>query len=171
MAAASLAGGGEIWVAAGVYYPDTGGGQTNNDVHATFTMADGVALYGGFDTLDTQFAERDWESNLTVLSSDIDKNDINFGDGVVRDWMHIDVDPKFISYVNPDAAPTTDGDLRLNGNSPVIEAGDNTFIAGVLTDLAGEARIVDGDGDYFPIVDMGAYEYQVYYRYLPLTNR
>ena len=170
MAAASLAGGGEIWVAAGVYYPDIGGGQTNNDVHATFTMADGVALYGGFDTLDTQFAERDWESNLTVLSSDIDKNDINFGDGVVRDWMHIDDDPKFISYVHPNAAPTTDGNLRLNGNSPVIEAGDNTFIAGVLKDLAGEARIVDGDGDYSADVDMGAYEYQVYYRYLPLTN-
>jgi hypothetical protein len=84
---------------------------------------------------------------------------------------NIDDDPKFISYVHPNAAPTTDGNLRLNGNSPVIEAGDNTFIAGVLTDLAGETRIMDGDGDYFPIVDMGAYEYQVYYRYLPLMNR
>jgi hypothetical protein len=84
---------------------------------------------------------------------------------------NIDDDPKFISYVNPNTAPSTDGNLRLKGNSPVIEAGDNTFIEGVLTDLAGEARIVDGDGDYSADVDMGAYEFQVYYRYLPLTNR
>ena len=40
--------GDQIWVAAGVYYPDESGGMTNNDRTATFTLIDGVELYGGF---------------------------------------------------------------------------------------------------------------------------
>jgi hypothetical protein len=39
----------EIWVAAGVYYPDEGGGYVNNDVSATFVLKDGVSLYSAFD--------------------------------------------------------------------------------------------------------------------------
>ncbi len=90
LAAASMGGGGEIWVAGGVYYPDVGSGQTDNDVHSTFVMMDGVVLYGGFDTDDIHMAERDWETNITVLSGDIDKDDVVDGNGVVGDWMHID---------------------------------------------------------------------------------
>ena len=84
---------------------------------------------------------------------------------------NIDVDPKFITYVIPSAAPTTAGNLRLKKTSPVIEAGNNAFVTGVLTDLDGEARIVDGDGDFSADVDMGAYEFQVYYRFLALVVR
>ena len=78
----------EIWVAKGVYYPDVGSGQIDNAVASTFVMKDGVVLYGGFDISDSDITDRDWESNLTVLSGDIDGNDTNT-DGVVLTTTHI----------------------------------------------------------------------------------
>ena len=83
---------------------------------------------------------------------------------------NIDAAPKFINQVDPSSAPTTNGNLRLKSDSPAIDKGDNTFITGVPTDLAGEPRIVDGDKNGTLIVDMGAYEYIEYTHegYLPL---
>jgi len=79
----------EIWVAGGVYYPDEGGGQTNNDPNATFTLKDGVALYGGFVGTETALSERDPATHVTVLSGDIDKNDTTDAHGVVTDTVKI----------------------------------------------------------------------------------
>jgi len=53
--------------------------------------------------------------------------------------------PLFMNYAN--------GDLRLQSNSPCINAGNNTYV-GAATDLEGKPRIVSGTAD------MGAYEYQ-----------
>jgi hypothetical protein len=53
--------------------------------------------------------------------------------------------PLFVDYAS--------GDLRLQSNSPCINAGDNAFVSGP-TDLDGNPRIVGG------MVDLGAYEYQ-----------
>jgi hypothetical protein len=71
--------GDQIWVAEGVYYPDEGPGQTNDDCISTFALKDNVSIYGGFDPGhgDDTFDERDWQANITVLSGDIDKNDTN----------------------------------------------------------------------------------------------
>ncbi|MBI1298399.1 hypothetical protein GC175_25980 [bacterium] len=67
-----------------------------------------------------------------------------------------DADPQFVGAPNPDNAPTTVGDLRLQATSPAINAGDNTALpAEVTTDFAGDSRIVNGT------VDLGAYEHQV----------
>jgi hypothetical protein len=71
LAEAKLAGSGEIWVAAGVYYPDEGDGQTNNSVTSAFILANDISLYGGFKTGETNRSERDWVNNKTVLSGDI----------------------------------------------------------------------------------------------------
>ena len=53
----------------------------------------------------------------------------------------------------------SDGRFLLRRGSPGIDAGDNAAIRpfGPL-DIAGRPRIVDGDGDGRPIVDLGAYE-------------
>ena len=67
--------GDEIWVADGVYTP-------TNTVYltATFALKPGVALYGGFggygisETLRTQ---RDWTIYKSILSGDLDGNDLN----------------------------------------------------------------------------------------------
>ena len=79
----------EIWVAAGVYYPDEGAGQTDNARASTFQLASGVALYGGFDGTETQRIQRDPAANVTVLSGDIDKNDTTDINGVVTDTANI----------------------------------------------------------------------------------
>jgi hypothetical protein len=81
---------------------------------------------------------------------------------------NVDADPKFVR--NPSPGPdgtwgTADddyGDLRLQPDSPCIDAGDNTAVpAGVTTDLAGKSRFVDfpGVNDPGAIVDIGAYEH------------
>ena len=67
--------GDQIWVASGTYYPDQGAGQINNDRNSTFTLKDGVSVYGGFTIGDTLLTDRDSNpaTNGTVLSGDIDQ--------------------------------------------------------------------------------------------------
>ena len=84
---------------------------------------------------------------------------------------NIDTDPMFIIPIDPSTAPTTAGNLRLQSSSPAIDVGDNTYVAGILTDLDGEARIIDGNLDGTPTVDMGAYEVQIEEVYVPLIFR
>jgi parallel beta-helix repeat protein len=63
---------------------------------------------------------------------------------------NVSVDPLFVSKSN----------FRLQAGSPVIDAGDNSAPNLPTKDLAGAARIVDGDNDGDgAIIDMGAYEY------------
>lgn len=59
---------------------------------------------------------------------------------------------------NIDVDPLLDESLRLRDGSPCIDAGDNSVLTEEVTDLDGNSRIVDGDGDSSEVVDMGAYE-------------
>ncbi len=88
-ALADAVSGDEIWVAAGVYYPDEGGGAVNNDQSSTFTLLNGVEIYGGFAGSETIRSQRDWVTNVTVLSGDIDKNDSTDTNEVVTDVTDI----------------------------------------------------------------------------------
>gem|GEM_PF-2110801 len=73
---------------------------------------------------------------------------------------NIDADPLFVDSNGPDDIPgTEDDDLRLLPSSPSIDAGTNGAVTAT-TDLDGNPRIVDGDGDDEVIVDMGAYEFR-----------
>jgi len=73
---------------------------------------------------------------------------------------NIDLDPLFVDAMMQD--------YRLAVGSPCIDAADNTAVPkGITTDLDGNPRFVDdpdttdtGSGDA-PLVDMGAYEFQV----------
>jgi len=67
----------EIWVAARVYLP----AQTG-DRSASFELRSGVAIYGGLGT-EANRDSRDWNTNLTVLSGDVDFKDANSGNGVI----------------------------------------------------------------------------------------
>ncbi len=64
-----------IWVAAGAYFPDDGGGITPGDRTATFQLLNGVAIYGGFAGGETLLAQRDPVVNVTSLSGDIGGDD------------------------------------------------------------------------------------------------
>ena len=63
--------GDQLWIAEGTYYPDEGANVTEGDRAASFTLKDGVALYGGFVGTETSLAERDWETYVTTLSGKI----------------------------------------------------------------------------------------------------
>jgi hypothetical protein len=52
------------------------------------------------------------------------------------------------------------GTYRLSIGSPAIDAGTNSAPDLTMLDLAGKPRIVDGDGDGNPVIDMGAFEFQ-----------
>ena len=65
----------EIWVAAGTYTPDLGGGNIPGDRSASFTPRNGVSLYGGFNGSETSRDERDLNTQVTVLSGDLNGDD------------------------------------------------------------------------------------------------
>lgn len=74
--------GDEIWVMQGVHKP--GAAQIDS-----FSLRSGLALYGGFLGTETSLIERNWQANLTILSGDIDSNDITDPSGVVTDPANI----------------------------------------------------------------------------------
>ncbi len=63
--------GDEVWVAAGMYYPDYGDAVFQGDRYESFNLKDGVALYGGFVGTETLRAQRNPTTNETVLSGEI----------------------------------------------------------------------------------------------------
>ncbi len=62
----SAVSGDEVWVTAGTYPPTTG-----SDRSATFSLKNGVGVYGGFAGTETLRAQRNWTTNVTTLSGDI----------------------------------------------------------------------------------------------------
>jgi predicted outer membrane repeat protein len=58
--------GDEIWVAAGTYLPTAG-----SDRSISFSLMEGVFVYGGFAGTETSRDQRDWAANVTILSGDI----------------------------------------------------------------------------------------------------
>jgi predicted outer membrane repeat protein len=74
--------GDELWVAEGLYKPAAA--QTD-----TFLIPSGVAVYGGFVGMESLRTQRNWNTNITVLSGDIDNNDTTDVDGVVQDYTDI----------------------------------------------------------------------------------
>jgi trimeric autotransporter adhesin len=66
LAASSCQGITQIWVAAGTYKPTTGTDRT-----VSFAMRNSLAIYGGFAGTETQLAQRNWNTNETILSGNI----------------------------------------------------------------------------------------------------
>ncbi len=66
----------EIWVAAGVYYPDQAEAGiatvTVDSPEATFELLYDVEVYGGFAGSETLRSQRDSLKNVTILSGDVD---------------------------------------------------------------------------------------------------
>ena len=62
----------EVWVAAGVYKPTALADRT-----ISFRISAGVAVYGGFAGTESARSQRDPAINTTVLSGDIDNNDLS----------------------------------------------------------------------------------------------
>ncbi|MFC1549626.1 beta strand repeat-containing protein [Nitrospirota bacterium] len=79
------------------------------------------------------------------------------GSGTITILNSIDLDPMFVNTADADPA---NWDLHLKANSLMIDAGDNSLIpAGLMNDIDGDDRIMDGDNDGVAYVDLGADEY------------
>ncbi len=61
----------EIWVAEGIYEPTSGSSRS-----ISFQLVDGTEMYGGFKGDETSLSERNIELCKTVLSGDLDGDDI-----------------------------------------------------------------------------------------------
>ncbi|MFT3979492.1 MAG: choice-of-anchor Q domain-containing protein [Ferruginibacter sp.] len=78
--------GSQIWVKKGTYNPtkDQYGNlnPTNSNIrHRTFTLKNGVKVYGGFAGNETTLSSRDIALNITILSGDLYNNDVVTGSG------------------------------------------------------------------------------------------
>jgi predicted outer membrane repeat protein len=65
--------GDQIWVMAGNHLP-----TTDHSRIVYFHLKDGVSVYGGFNGTETSLEQRDWISNVTVLSGDLNRDDDGF---------------------------------------------------------------------------------------------
>ncbi len=143
-----------------------GGGMANEAStlglrNCTMTRNDaedkGGALYNNYD------------SDATAYNSIIYGNTANTG----LDWHNEDTDSSFSAYScdiytsNPPGLANisqipgflASSNYHLRPDSPCIDAGNNSLVpSGLTTDLDGNLRITDGDGNCIARVDMGAYE-------------
>jgi hypothetical protein len=63
-----------VWVASGTYYPTRdilNEAIPTDERDKTFSLKEGVALYGGFTGTETSLSQRNWSANTTVLSGDL----------------------------------------------------------------------------------------------------
>jgi len=85
--------GDQIWVAKGTYKPSVivrGSGNRNR----SFKLKNGVEIYGGFAGTESILAQRDVQSNTTILSGDLNGDDgpnfANTGDNCYHIFFHND---------------------------------------------------------------------------------
>ena len=135
-ALAASTSGTQIWVAEGVYYPDISANPKN---YNSFVLKNGVELYGGFAATETALAQRDWAANLTILSGDIDHNDVNDdGNFIAETWSQLAGDNTYtIVYApNVDDTAVLDGFIITAGWSRSSGPGDVGEGGGVYLDNA-----------------------------------
>lgn len=132
--------GDEIWLAAGTYLPTLG-----TDRAATFTIPDGVKLYGGFAGGETSLDQRDVTSNVTILSGDIgranDSSDNSF---------HVVTLTNVINEAVLDGLTIAEGNAEgtfENGNGGgILSLNSNALLANVI--ISNNSAVGFGGGIY-----------------------
>jgi len=120
----------EIWVKNGTYYP-----TSTTDRTISFELVRGVAIYGGFSGVESRFDERDAVSNSTILSGDLNGDDMITGTGSTLTFAN-NAENTFHVFVtaNLTSATIIDGFsiIRANANvSGVLNYGGNVYLRNV----------------------------------------
>ncbi|MCU0463692.1 MAG: hypothetical protein MUF38_03890 [Anaerolineae bacterium] len=142
-----------------------------NVINSTFVgntaQVGGGGIYNNFNLNLTNSIV--WGNNGGAVTSDIGVQttvSTSLVEGGANGTGNLDADPLFISPVDASSAPTTEGNYRLQDNSPAINAGNSAALPADSFDLDGDSdtiellpldadrmqRVVGGS------VDMGAYE-------------
>lgn len=79
-ALSNAAPGNQLWVATGTYKP-----APPNYPDSSFNLKNGIEIYGGFNGSETTLNQRNHQTNITILSGDIDNNDLTSPAGAVTD--------------------------------------------------------------------------------------
>ena len=103
--------GDEVWVAAGVYTPDSGGIELFGDRTASFRLKNRVAVYGGFKGDEISLDQRDSKSNSTILSGDLNQNDGEEGGDNSENSYHV------VNSSGTDDTAILDGFIIRAGNA------------------------------------------------------
>lgn len=115
--------GDEIWVTQGTYRPDQGAGRTAGDQASTFTIVNGMKIFGGFRGGEAHREGRDWLRRPTTLVGDLDGND---GDALaIDDPLRSDnVRHLLTMTAGPyDSTTVIDGFVIAGGNAGTDEGG------------------------------------------------
>ncbi|MCA9872219.1 MAG: DUF11 domain-containing protein [Anaerolineales bacterium] len=138
-ALASAGSGDEVWVQMGVHKPTDTADRT-----ISFALPAGVAVYGGFAGTETQLAERDWQTNLTILSGDIDNNDLTDATGVVTDTANIVGANSYHVVMNPaNNTGWLDGFTITSGQANGSLVLDQDKGGGLYSDIASNLTVVN----------------------------
>lgn len=112
----------QIWVAQGTYIPSKRT-ISGNSRTATFKLANGVSLYGGFNGTETSLNQRDWQAYPTVLSGDLAGDDV----GDLTDSSRSENAYHVVTGSDTNAAAVLDGFAvtagNANGNDPCYRGG------------------------------------------------
>ncbi len=123
----------EVWVVAGTYKPAPAGG----DREETFTIPDGIKVYGGFTGGETFLGQRDPVANPTILSGDLSGDDgPNFANYLDNSFHVVTISNSDGSH----AATLLDGFTIRGGNANGIPPG---FVGGGMYIEGGEATIAN----------------------------
>ncbi|HHM20515.1 MAG TPA: T9SS type A sorting domain-containing protein [Bacteroidetes bacterium] len=124
---------GEIWIAAGTYKP----GGTTPDANSVFAITtSNVALYGGFNGTETSLSERDPATNITILSGDINGDDIqnDFSTNKSDNTLHVVFVDTLLSDIIIDGFTIIGGHTGNDSDAPVWErAGGGIFALSPVT--------------------------------------
>jgi hypothetical protein len=135
----------QIWVAGGTYYPSQPTDPCDQRT-ATFQLINGVAIYGGFagteDPCTFDLADRDFVTNETILSGDLDYNDID----IANPEDLLDEPTRAENSYHVVTGSGTDPNTILDGFT--ISAGnDNHRLPPIIVDPNGGDIIIDPNGN------------------------
>jgi hypothetical protein len=150
-ALAAATSGDQIWVAGGVYYPDEGTAQVDNDRTSSFILIDGVSIYGGFAGTEALLSDRDINANPTILSGDLDKNDTNTDGNFIAEGTADIVGNNAYHVIDGSSATTT---TILDGFTITAGKADG---AAFLQDSGGGMVIWSGSGIFNNLIFSGNY--------------
>ena len=118
----------QIWVAEGTYIPSVpydfdgaGGAETRESV---FVIPDSVEVYGGFNGTETLLVDRDPETNITILSGDLNGDDGSGGDKSENAYHVV-----FFNSVSDQTV--FDGFTITGGNASITSMTNNAYGGGI----------------------------------------